>query len=66
MGVDVAGRTLDLGLDVDFCTCSAGDGGVVAGNFGLRKRGMVRRADGKICPIIGLTTRMIERHDHGA
>ena len=65
MAVDVAGRTLDIDLDVDFCTCPTGDGGVVAGNFALWKRGMVRRVNGKIYPIIGLTM-TIGRHGHGA
>ena len=46
IAADVATSDLDFFLDVKFCT-SPGDGGVVAGNFGLRKRGIVMRADGK-------------------
>ena len=56
IAVDEATSALGSLRDVNFCTRSAGDGGVVTGDFGLRKLGIVMRADGKINsikPVLG-------------
>ena len=48
MTVDETASAPDSFLDVNFCTSSAGDRGIVVGGLGLRKRGIVMRVDGKI------------------
>ena len=57
---DEAASALGSLLDVNFCTNSAGDGGVVAGGFDLRKLGIVTKVDGKINSTIDTTTRTID------
>ena len=49
-----AARAFDSFLGVGFCAGSAGDGGIVAGNFGLRKRGIAMSVEGRINPIIDI------------
>lgn len=50
IAVEEATSDLDFLLDVNFCT-SAGEGGIVVSDFGLRKRGIVMKADGRIGKI---------------
>lgn len=60
--------TSDLGpfLDVNFCT-SAGDRGFsVVGGFGLRKRDIMMRADGKIAVGSTYSTTIDNARGHGA
>ena len=60
IAVDEATSALGSLRDMNFGTRSAGDGGVVAGDFDLRKPGIVMRAGGKISSIIGLDKRKID------
>ena len=59
IAVDEAASVLGSLRAVNFCSRSAGDGGVVACGFDLRKLGIAMRADGKISSMIGLDKRKI-------
>ena len=59
IAVDEAASAFGSLRDANFCTKSAGDVGVVACDFVLRKLGIAVRADGKINSMIGLDTRAI-------
>lgn len=54
--VDEAASALKSSLEVNFCTSSTGDEGLVADNLGLWKRGIVRRVDGRFNLTVGLST----------
>lgn len=54
---DEAASALGPFLEVNSRINSSGDGGVVAVDFGLRKRGIVMKADGKISSTIRGTQR---------